>query len=69
MFRVLFLGVEYLVVVENQVRTVRHENAGRTVRVVDVDAVFDEGIELLEEGGDLCAGWYKNQRGKRLLLT
>jgi len=38
-------------VVQHQVGAIRHDDAGRPVGVVDVDAVFDESVQLLEEGG------------------
>jgi hypothetical protein len=43
----------HLVVVENKMGAVGHEDARRSVGVVNVDAVLHKSIELLKERGDL----------------
>ena len=55
--------VDNLMVVEHQVGAIGHDDAGRPVRVVDVDAVFDERIELLEECWDLLQDGTKISEG------
>ena len=55
--------VNNLMVIKHQVCAIRHDDAGRPVGVVDVDAVFDESVQLLEEGGYLCGVLHKMTGG------